>query len=140
MAARKKLWNVTTPDGLPIIPEKFVCASDAGLKEGMFCTISSNAIAAVSNAATSAVGVVAADQETSATECLVYRAPRIRAKAIATTPANLTTSTRLTLVTIDVSSDDHTVDENDTSSGFIRLLEVGDTSTGEVMVEFNTTV
>jgi len=144
--SRKKFTNVTNQDGLQVIPYEFPVASGAAatIADGMMVAISSNNFAESSNGATSTSGIAAdASDDTAAAAgtVRVYRSPVLRAEAFATTPANLSSSTLLTLVTLDVTGTDHTIDENDTSSGFIRIVEQDIRGiTGLCLVEFAVTL
>lgn len=145
MAGRKAFENLSTPEGLQLTPIEQVVASGTveSIKPGMMVAISSNAMAEAANGATACNGFgVSTSSETAsvAGTVLVVRSARIRGYGIAQTPGNLSSSTRLTKVTLDVSGEDHLLDENDTSSGFIRLMEIGDTTTGRCLFEVDVTL
>ena len=132
----KHFWGVTDMAGNQVPTEEFPVASGttADIKEGMAVVISSNNMAEVSTGATSFGGIAATRSDettTAAGTILVYRAPILKFHAYATTPGNLSSSTLLTKVTLDVSGDDHTIDENDTASGFVEIADQIDTTTGE---------
>lgn len=83
-------------------------------------------------------GIAASDStETASVDgtVLVYRAPALKATIEATTPGNLAATTKLNLVTLDVTGTVHTVDENDTTKGFIRILTYDNTTDGNCEVE-----
>lgn len=132
----KKFWGVTDQLGNAVPPVEFPVAAGtaASISEGMGVVISSNNMAEISDGATSFGGIAAGPSDETASVAgtvLVYRAPTLKFHAYATTPANLSSSTLLTTVTLDVSGSDHTIDENDTSSGFVEIEKQVDTTTGE---------
>ena len=65
----------------------------------------------------------------------IVRAPVIIARMKATTPGNLARTVINTKCTLDVSSGSYTVDENDTSNGFIKILDYDNTTDGNCIVE-----
>lgn len=141
----KKFWGVTDQLGNQVPPVEFPVASGtaASISEGMAVVVSSNNMAECSNGATSFGGIAAGPSDETATAAgtvLVYRAPTLKFHAYATTPGNLSSSTLLTKVTLDVSGTDHTIDENDTSSGFIEIEDQIDTTTGECVCVAATTL
>lgn len=89
-----------------------------------------NAAIVVGIAASTSTETAAADGKV-----LVESAPFLLVRGYATTPANLAQAVKLTAVTLDVSSDDFTIDENDTTNGFIRIFDY-DATTGEVTAAF----
>ena len=132
----KKFWGVSDLLGNTVVPESFPVAlgTAASISEGMGVVISSNNMAEVANGATSFGGIAAGPSDETAAAAgvvLVYRAPILKFHAFATTPGNLSASTLLTKVTLDVTGSDHTIDENDTSSGFVEIVKQVDTSRGE---------
>lgn len=83
-------------------------------------------------------GIAAGDSTETATangEVEYVRAPVLICKMKATTPANLATAVLLTQCTLDVSSGSYTVDENDTTNGFIKILWYDNTTDGNCIVE-----
>lgn len=65
----------------------------------------------------------------------VVRAPVLRCKMKATTPSNLGATVIGTLCTLDVSSGSYTVDENDTTNGWIKIVSYDNTTDGNCIVE-----
>ena len=59
---------------------------------------------------------------------------RLICRMKATTPANLAITVIGTKCTLDVSSGDYTVDENDTTKGFIEILDYDNTTDGNCIV------
>ena len=132
----KHFWGVTDLAGNQVPAVEFPVASGtaASLLPGMAVVVSSNNMAEVANGAT-AFGGIAANTSTEtagvAGVVLVYRAPILKFHGYATTPGNLSSSTLLTKVTLDVSGNDHTIDENDTGSGFVEIEDQLNLTTGE---------
>lgn len=132
----KNFFAVTDLAGNQVPTVEFPVAAGgvATIKPGDPVTITSNNVIGVSDGATSFMGIAAGpSNETAAVAgtVLVYRAPILKFHAFATTPGNLSGSTLLTKVTIDVSGENFTIDENDTSSGFIEIEKQISTTTGE---------
>ena len=141
----KKFWGVTDQLGntVPTVSFPVAAGTAASIMEGMAVVISSNNMAEVSNGATSFGGIAAGPSDETASVAgtvLVHRAPALKFHAFATTPGNLSASTLLTKVTIDVSGNDHMIDENDTSSGFVEIEKQVDTTTGECVCVAATTL
>lgn len=125
--SRKKFTNVTNQDGLQIIPYEFPVAAGAigTIEDGMMAAIASNAAAEAANGATAFSGIAAnlsTDTMAAAGIVRLFRSPVLRFEGFAQTPGNLSGSTLLTLVTLDVSGTDHLIDENDVTNGFIRII------------------
>lgn len=80
-------------------------------------------------ACTDSLDTVAADGNVD-----IVSAPTLICRMKATTPGNLARSVIGTKCTLDVSSGDYTVDENDTSSGFIEILSYDNTTDGNCIV------
>lgn len=133
----------------PFIQELDVKSGTAGsIEPGMLVVKDgSNAgyVAAGANGATTSaivVGVAASTSTETASldgKVLVESAPVILAQMFATTPGNLSQAVKLTACTLDVSSGAYTIDENDTTNGFIRLYSYNAT-TGECIVSFSCNV
>lgn len=129
----------------PFIQELDVKSGTAGsIEPGMLVVKDgSNAgyVAAGANGATTSaivVGVAASTSSETASadgKVLVESAPYFLAQMFATTPGNLSQAVKLTACTLDVSSGSYTVDENDTTNGFIRIYSY-DSATGECIVSF----
>jgi len=86
------------------------------------------------------IGVALADSTDTASadgKVLIARGFPLRCRAKATTAANLAQATKNTKVTLDVSSNDNTVDEDDTSNGFIKVVDYDNTTDGNVIVEID---
>jgi len=84
------------------------------------------------------LGVAMCDSSDTATAdgtVLIARAPLLKANMVATTPGNLAHTVKNTLCTYDVSSHSATVDENDNTKGFIRILSYDNTTDGNCVVE-----
>jgi len=137
--------NITGLNGETIQP--FEAAVDAGaaatIEKGMSVTKAANRYVAESadsdNSAVLIYGLAANTSDETATvdgTVLVYRAPVLRAIVDATTPANLATTTTLILCTLDVTGTTHTVDENETTLGFIILESYDNTTDGNCTVQF----
>ena len=131
----KKFTNIRTITGEPVAPVEYDV--DAGavatIATGNPLADNSGYVTNVSTGATSMVGIAAGPSDETATadgKVNVYQAPWLRFNAVATTPANLAQTTKTTTVTIDVATADFTVDENDTSSGFVRIVDYDNTTDG----------
>lgn len=143
-----RFTNVTGLNGETLTPKEYTVASGtaASIEPGMVVIVSSNNAAEGTNGLANTgdiLGIAASTSTETASAAgvvLVYRAPVLRAKAVATTPGNLSSSVILTKCTLDVSGTDHTVDENDTTNGFIRILDYDDTTNGNLDVEVITTL
>lgn len=138
-------YNVTGLNGETLTPRE--ADVDAGaaatIETGMSITkAASQYVAESSTGATSASliwGIAAGPSDETASvdgTVLYYRAPVLRATCAATTPGNLTAANKYTLVTLDVTGTTHTVDENDTTNGFITILDYDDTTNGNCIVEY----
>ena len=137
-------WGVTDFGGNEIVPVKYDV--DAGavstILMGQIVDFHTSQYVkeAANGATTSALwcGIAASDSDETATadgEVDVYRHPAgLLAFAKATTPANLAATVLNTIVTLDVTGTVHTVDENDTSAGAMRIRDY-DSATGVVLVE-----
>lgn len=142
-----RFTNVTGINGETLTPEKYTVASgtDASIKPGMLVVVTSNAAAEAANGAASTADILgiaantSSETATAAGDVLLYRAPAIKAKAVATTPGNLSSSVLLTRCSLDVSGESHTVDENDTTNGFIKIMAYDNTTDGNLDVEIYTT-
>ncbi len=60
----------------------------------------------------------------------VESSPELVVQMYAATPGNLVTATNLGKYTLDVTSGDYLLDENDTTNGFIRLLSFDNATNG----------
>lgn len=141
----QNFYNITGLNGETLTPFEAPVAAGAAatIEKGMSVTKAANtAVAESANGASSATLIyglaanVSTDTASVAGKVLVYRAACLRANCKATTPANLSASVKYTLVTLDVTGTTHTVDENDTSSGFILITDYDDTTDGNCVVQF----
>jgi len=136
----KKFTNVTDLAGnqVPTMEFDVYAGSAVSIKAGNPVIVDGSHAGYVTNAAngaTSFKGIAASDSTDTATAdgtVLVYMAPVLKFNAVATTPANLAQALKGTKVTIDVSSADYTADENDTSSGFMSIIDYDNTTDGNV--------
>ena len=132
----KNFWAVTDLAGNVIPPVSFpvAAAGVATIRAGDPVTITANNMIGVSTGATSFAGIAAGPSDETAAAAgtvLVYRAPMLKFSAFATTPGNLAAGTLLTKVTLDVSGENFTIDEDDTVSGFVEIEKQVSTTTGE---------
>lgn len=125
--SRKKFTNITNLDGLQVIPDRFPVASGTveSIKEGMMAAFASNAAAEAADGATAYNGIAASPSSETASaagEVELYRSKVMRFFGFAEVPGNLTGSTLLTKVTLTVSGEEHLINENNTTNGFIRII------------------
>ena len=143
-----KFTNVTGLNGETLTPKEYTVASGtaASIEPGMVVVITSNNAAEAANGVDNTADIIGVAASTStetaaaAGTVLVKRAPVLRAKAVATTPGNLSSSVILTKCTLDVTGTSHTVDENDTTNGFIRILDYDNTTDGNLDIEIITSL
>ena len=131
-----RFTNVTDAAGnqVPTIEYDVDAGAVASIKAGMpVIDDGSGYVAGVANGGTAMTAIAAADSTETATvdgKVLVYYAPVLKFNAVATTPGNLAQAIKTTQVTVDLSSTTYTIDENDTSSGFIRIADYDNTTDG----------
>lgn len=132
-----KFTNVRDYNGTPVAPVEYdVYAGTDSIEVGNPVTDDGSNPGYVTNVATGATSIIGiaaglSTQTASADgKVLIYQAPMLRFKAHAQTPGNLAQTVKTTQVTIDVTSTSFEVDENDTSSGFIRIEDYDDTTNG----------
>lgn len=141
----QNFYNITGLNGETLVPVE--APVDAGaastIDPGMSVTKAANRYVEEStDSDTSAVlsWGLAADSSTETASVdgvvLCYRAPVMLATVKATTPGNLATTTTLTLNTLDVTGTTHTVDENETTNGFILIRSFDNTTDGNCIVEY----
>ena len=68
----------------------------------------------------------------------IVTAPRIMARMFAKTAGSLTEAMKNDKFILDVTSGNYTFDQATTTNGFIRLIDILDTTTGECLVEIYT--
>jgi hypothetical protein len=144
----KRFTNVTDYNGLQAIPQEFDVDAGAAATIGrgaiVIFTSGGQYVTEGTNGLTSAgdvVGIAAGPSDETASvdgKVLVYRSPALRANAVASVPANLEAADRLDKCTLDVdvtATGDHTVDESNTTNGWIRILTFDNTTDGNLTVE-----
>ena len=141
----QNFYAVTGINGETLVPVECPVAAGAAatIEPGMSVTKGTNtAVAESANGAASSALIwgiganTSTDTAGAAGVVLTYRAPVIACKCKATTPANLSAAIRYTLVTLDVAGTTHTVDENDTTTGWITILDYDNATDGNCIVQF----